>query len=122
MWGFFHEPETHWREQLVALIDPKGGATHPVQVKKRDSLKATAAYGVKSTFNRREWYRKANLDREDRGECSNTRDRHLRGDAWVELQLFLDRIGLQRRILLSARNLPLPPLHSWNDPRLGGSK
>jgi hypothetical protein len=122
MWGFFHEPETHWREQLVAMIDPKGGVKRPVEVKKRDSLKATAAYGVKSTFNRRESFLKANLHREDRGECWDTRDRHLRDDAWVELMLFLDRIGLQRRIVLSTTNLSVPPLHSQNDLRLGGSK
>ena len=71
---------------------------------------------------RRVSYRKANLNREDRGECWNTRGRILRGDAWVELMLFLDRIGLQRRILLSTSNLSVAPLHSRNDPRLGGSK
>ena len=122
LWGFFHEPKRGWQAQLKALLDPNDVMTRPVQVEKRDSLKATAAYGVKSIFDRREWYRKANLEREDRGECWNTRRRHLRGDAWVELMLFLDRIGLQRRILLSARNLPLPPLHSQNAPRLGGGQ
>jgi hypothetical protein len=120
MWGFFHQPKTHWREQLIALLNPNGGATRPVEVKKGDSLKATAAYGVKSTFNRRESYLKTNLHREDRGECRNTRPRHLRGDAWVELMLFLDRIGLQNRILLSGRTLSLPPLRSGNQPRQGG--
>ena len=94
----------------------------PVQVKKPNSLEAAAAYGVKDTFVRRVEYRKANLNREDRGECWNTRDRILRGDAWVELMLFLDRIGLERRLLLSAMNLSVPPLHSQSDPRLRGSK
>ena len=74
---------------------------------------------VKSTFVRRVSYRKAYLDRKD---CWNTRGRILRGDAWVELMLFLDRIGLQRRVLLSTINLSVPPLHSGNDPRLGGTK
>ena len=85
-------------------------------------LEAAAAYGVKDTFVRRVSYRKTNLEREDRGECWNTRGRILRGDAWVELMLFLDRIGLQRRLVLSARHLSVPPLHSRDDPRLGGSK
>ena len=71
---------------------------------------------------RRVSYLKANLHREDRGECWNTRGRILRGDPWVELMLFLDRIGLQRRILLSTINLSVPPLHSRNDPRPGGNK
>jgi len=120
LWGFFHEPTTRWRKQLKALLNPNGAVTRPVKVVKPDSLEAAAAYGLKSTFVRRVSYVKANLDRDDRGECWNTRDRLLRGDPWVELMLFLDRIGLQRRVLLSARNLSLPPLHSRNDPRLGG--
>ena len=122
LWGFFHEPKRGWQAQLKALLDPNDVMTRPVEVEKRDSLKATAAYGVKSTFDRRESYREANLHREDRGECWNTRRRHLRGDAWVELMLFLDRIGLQRRILSSAKSLSVAPLHSRNDPRLGRSK
>jgi hypothetical protein len=122
MWGFFHEPKRHWREQLKAALNPNGGATRPVEVKRRDSLEASAAYGVKSKFDRRVSYRKANLNREDRGECGNTRDRTLRGDPWVELMLFLDRIGLERRILLSTINLSVPPLHSRNDARLRGRK
>jgi hypothetical protein len=119
LWGFFHEPKTRWREQLKALLNPNGGVTRPVKVVKPDSLEAAAAYGVKATFVRRVSYRKANLHRED---CWNTRGRILRGDAWVELMLFLDRIGLQRRILLSARNLSVPPLHSRNDSGLRGIK
>jgi hypothetical protein len=110
------------REQLKALLNPNRGVTRPVKVKKPTSLEAAAAYGVKSIFVRRVSYRKANLEREDRGECWNTRGRILRGDPWVELMLFLDRIGLQKRILLSARNPSLAPLHSRNDPRIGRSK
>ena len=96
--------------------------TRPVKVKKPTSLEAAAAYGLKSTFVRRVSYRKANLDRADRGECWNTRGRILRGEPWVELMLFLDRIGLQRRILLSTINLSVPPLQSRNHPRIGRSK
>lgn len=35
--------------------------------------------------------------------------------------LFLDRIGLQKRFLLSATNLSLPPLLTRNAPRLGAA-
>ncbi len=122
LWGFFHEPKTGWQAQLKALIDPNRGVKRPVEVEKRDSLEAAAAYGVKSKFDRRVEYLKANLHREDRGECWDTRRRILRGDAWVELMLFLDRIGLERRILPSTINLSVAPLNSQNDPRLGGSK
>jgi hypothetical protein len=119
LWGFFHEPKRPWREKLIAILNPNEGVTRPVKVKRPDSLEAAAAYGVKFTFIRRVSYRKANLHRED---CWNTRDRLLRGDAWVELMLFLDRIGLQRRILLSTINLSVAPLHSGNDLRHGWSK
>ncbi len=122
LWGFFAEPKKRWRAQLKALLNPNGGVSRPVKVKRPDSLEAAAAYGLKSTFVRRLSYRKANLDRDDRGECENTRGRHLRGDPWMELQLFLDRIGLERRLLLSATSLSVPPLHSRNGPRIGGSK
>jgi hypothetical protein len=121
-WGFFHPPKRLWRERLKAHLNPNGGVTRPVKVVKPDSLEAAAAYGLKNTFVRRLSYRKENLDREDRGECWNTRDRILRGDEWVELMLFLDRIGLQRRIMLSGRALSLRPLHSPNAPQFGGSK
>jgi hypothetical protein len=120
LWGFFHQPKRPWRGQLKARLNPNGGVTRPVKVVKPDSLEAAAAYGVKSTFVRRLSYRKKNLEREDRGECWNTRGRHLRGDAWVELMLFLDRIGLQRRVLVSGINLLVAPLHSWNGLRQGG--
>jgi hypothetical protein len=120
LWGFFHQPKQRWREDLKALLNANGTVTRPVKVVKPNSLEAAAAYGVKSTFVRRLSYRKENLDREDRGECWNTRGRHLRGDAWVELMLFLDRIGLERRILLSARHLSRPPLDSRSATRLGG--
>ena len=71
---------------------------------------------------RRVSYVKTNLDREDRGSAGTLEAVILRGDPWVELMLFLDRIGLQRRLLLSARSLSVPPLHSQSDPRLRGSK
>lgn len=122
LWGFFHAPKKRWRKQLKAFLNPNGGVTRPVKVVRPNSLEAAAAYGLKSIFVRRVSYRKPNLNREDRGECWNTRGRILRGDPWIELMLFLDRIGLQRRILLSATSLSLPTLHSRNGPRLRGSK
>ncbi len=119
LWGFFHKPKRGWRVKLTARLNPNGRVTRPVKVVKPDSLEAAAAYGVKSIFVRRLSYRKANLHR---GECWNTRGRHLRGDACVELMLFLDRVGLQNRILSLTTILSVPRLHSRNGPRLRGSK
>jgi hypothetical protein len=122
LWGFFHPPKRRWREQLKARLNPNGTVTRPVKVLKPNSLEAAAAYGVKDTFVRRLSYVKTNLHREDRGECQNTRGRLLRGDPWVELMLFLDRIGLQRRMMLSGRALSLLPLESRSATDLGGRK
>ena len=58
LWGFFHEPKRRWREQLKAAAQSERWSDRPVQVVKRDSLEAAAAYGVKSTFIRRVSYRK----------------------------------------------------------------
>jgi hypothetical protein len=113
LWGFFQEPKTLWREQLKALVNPNGTVTRPIKVVKPASLEAAAAYGLKGTFVRRVSYRKAKLDRDDRGACWNTRDRPLRGDAWVELMIFLDRIGLQRRVLVSDKAPSLSAAPQW---------
>jgi hypothetical protein len=122
LWGFFHPPKRRWREELKAHLNPNGKVTRPVKVVKPDSPEAAAAYGLKNKFVRRLSYRKMNLDRQDRGVCWNTRDRLLRGDSWLELMLFLDRIGLQNRILLSRRTFSSPPLRSGNRPRQGGAR
>jgi hypothetical protein len=126
LWGLFHDPETPWHEpktpwheHLKALVDPKDVVTNPVWVRKPRSLEAAAAYGLKSTFDRRVGYWKTYLHRE---ACWNTRDRILRGEPWVELMLFLDRIGLERRLLLSGRHLSVPPLRSWKGLRLVAGK
>jgi hypothetical protein len=94
--GFFSEPKsTSWRQELNAMLNPNGGVTRSVTVAEPDPLDAVATCGVNSTSGRR-----------------------LRGDAWVELMLFLDRIGLERRLLISSRDISIPPLHSWNGLRL----
>jgi hypothetical protein len=122
LWGFFHKPKRGWQGKLKAQINPNGGVTQPVKVVEADSLEAAAAHAVKSTFVRRVSYRKANVDRGHRGECEDTRDLFLRGDHWVELTFFLDRIGLERRVVLSSRDISIPPLHSRNGLRLVGGK
>jgi hypothetical protein len=65
---------------------------------------------------------KANLDRDDRGECRNTNDRLLCGDAWVELTLFLDRIGPETRLLGSGVTIPYLALRSRKPPASQGDQ
>jgi hypothetical protein len=109
-WGLFQEPDGPWRDRLKALVNSTGIVTRPLKVITPDSLEAAAAYGLKSTFTRRVSYTDTNLTRLDRGKCRNTRDRLLRGEASIELMLFLDRIGLENRLLghgVAVRSQPL---------------
>src|SRR5271170_877587 len=76
-----------------------GTVTRPVQTVVPDRPRASLAYGLKSKFARRVSYIADNAHRSDRLPCRDTRDRPLRGAPWVELMLFLDRIGLEGRII-----------------------
>ena len=82
---------------------------------------ATAAYGLKSMFNRRVWFVDAN--RPDKRTCDNTRNRHLNGPAWVEVMIFLDRIGLEGRLQLHSNHaLTLPAWGAIPAPPSTGSR
>jgi hypothetical protein len=98
-WGIFDEPGVAWREQLKAFANRTGIVSRPIKVITPKSREATAAYGLKNTFTRRVSYVESNLNRLDRGEARNTRDRFLRGAPSMELMLFLDRLGLENRLL-----------------------
>jgi hypothetical protein len=100
LWGFFHEPPTPWRALLVAQVNADGSVSRPIKVIEPDNPLAAAAYAMKSTFVRRVSFVKANVDRDDRGQCWDTRDRLLRGQDWVELMLFLNRIGIDGRLMI----------------------
>jgi hypothetical protein len=121
-WGFFEAPGGPWRERLKALVNASKQVARPVMVMTPDSVEAAAAYGLKSEFKRRVSYVKANLDRSDRGACRNTNDRLLRGEPWVELMIFLDRIGLQRRLLSYGLTAQFQPLMSRNLSNSGGGQ
>jgi hypothetical protein len=111
-WGVFGRPADPWREQLKALVNPSNLVTRPVKVITPDSVEAAAAYGLKNTFSRRVSVVKSNDHRPDRGPCRNTNARPLRGNAWVELMLFLDRIGLEQRLLGTGYRFPYDALRS----------
>jgi hypothetical protein len=121
-WGFFEEPSGSWRERLKSRVNPSRIVSRPIKTITPNSLEAAAAYGLKNTFKRRVSFVKANLDRDDRGECRNTNDRLLRGDAWVELMLFLDRIGLENRLLGHGVTMPFQPLRSRKPKVIGGEQ
>jgi hypothetical protein len=108
LWGFFHEPQTPWRALLVEQVNADGSVSRPIKVIEPDDPLAAAAYALKSAFVRRVSFLKANVDRDDRGQCWDTRDRILRGRDWAELMLFLDRIGIEGRLVIGG----IASLHS----------
>jgi hypothetical protein len=63
---------------------------------KPSSIKSVVAYGLKSKYDRREWFLKS---RRGRRPFWDTQPRPLLGLTLVELLAFLDRIGLHGRLL-----------------------
>jgi len=94
--------------------------SRPVKVVLPNSPEAAAAYGLKSNFVRRVSFSKE-YPYLDRRNCRDTRDRLLRGDAWVDLMLFLDRIGLEGRLMKGGLRIPYRPLRSRSGPANGGA-
>jgi hypothetical protein len=88
------------RQQIEQLINASGAIDRPVRISKVPikprSIRSVMAYGLKSQFDRREWFRKS---RPGRRPFWDTQDRPLLGLPLVELLAFLDRIGLHGRPL-----------------------
>jgi hypothetical protein len=97
-WGPFEKPPGRWHDQLKSAINHSGRVARPVMRISPSRRRASLAYGVKNTFKRRVSYIDEDY-RNDRHPCRNTRDRPLKGKAWAELMIFLDRIGLEGRII-----------------------
>jgi len=99
LWGLIGSPDASWRELLKTLANGTRTVERPIQEIVPRSWKASAAYAVKSTFNRRVSFLQHVEGRTDRRQCQNTRNRLLRGPDWVNLMILLDRIGLSQRLL-----------------------
>lgn len=66
---------------------------------------AGLAYSMKPNFERRQSYTQRKLTAERARVCRNTRARPLTGRHVVELAIYLDRIGLRRRLILHGARL-----------------
>jgi hypothetical protein len=123
-WGFFDAPSglgsRPWRKLLKLWVNTSRVVSRPVRVVLPNSPQAAAAYGFKSNFVRRVSFSKE-YPYLDRNNCRDTRDRLLRGDAWVDLMLFLDRIGLEGRLMKGGLRIPYQPLRSRSGPANGGA-
>jgi hypothetical protein len=123
-WGFFDAPSglwsRPWRQRLKVWVNTSRVVSRPVRVVLPNSPEAAAAYGLKSNFVRRVSFSKE-YPYLDRNNCRDTRDRLLRGEAWVDLMLFLDRIGLEGRLSKGGLRIPYRPLRSRSGPANGGA-
>lgn len=72
----------------------------PLQVAAFDGDLAGIAYGMKPRFGRRQSYEQVKPTAKGTRQCRNTRGRPLRGSEAVELAVYLDQVGLRRRLIL----------------------
>jgi len=99
LWALLEEPRDPWRERLKETINGSRKIARPVLAFEPRCARASLAYGLKNEFTRRVSYVRDNAHRDDRGAALDTRGRKLRGAAWVELMVFLDRIGPGGRLI-----------------------
>ncbi len=99
-WMLMPAPRGTWKKDIKGLINASGKVKRPLKLKPFDGDPAALAYALKSTFARRVSYFDENAARQDRQGSANTRVRPLRGEGWLALMIFLDRIGLDARLFM----------------------
>jgi len=77
----------------------------PLKVARFDGEPAGIAYTMKPGFERRQSYQQVKQTSDGTRECQNTRGRPLRGSDTVELMVFLERLGLRKRLILLGAGL-----------------
>jgi hypothetical protein len=95
-WMLIEKPKGNWEELLKELINPSGTIKRPLKKSDYAGSYAQLAYGIKNEFNKRETYV---ISRKLRNAHMNTREKKLRGNLRLKLMLFLDHIGLERRLI-----------------------
>lgn len=96
-WMLIEKPKGNSSDDLKALINSSGAIKTPLKKSKYTSSQAQLAYAIKNKFIQRELYIKSTNP--DRNPHMNTREKKLRGDPWLKLMVFLDRIGLEGRLI-----------------------
>jgi hypothetical protein len=101
-WLLVEEPWSLWDgwfEDLKSAVNSSGVIKRPLRRQVYTGSLAMLGYAIKSEFNQHESYRKTPNPLTGRNPHLNTRDKKLRNDRWLQLQLFLDRIGLEGRLI-----------------------
>ena len=92
-------------EQLRAKFPTSASISRPFRSAIWDGKLVALAYGMKPNFGRRQSYTQQKVTAAGTRNCRNTRGRPLTGPQAVEVALFLDRIGLRRRLILHGARL-----------------
>ena len=74
LWGLICDAPRGWKDDLKLLINASEIIKRPLRAKVFDGYEAGLAYSLKTTFERKTWIRDLNIDRDDRGPSSNTRN------------------------------------------------
>lgn len=98
IWMLLSTPRGVWESEVKSLINASGMIKRPLKLTRFNGDPAGLAYAFKTTFARRISYHAEYAARQDRQGSANTRDRLLRGESWLALMIFLDRIGLDARL------------------------
>jgi hypothetical protein len=91
------KPDGDWNEPLKELINPSRSIQKPVRQSEFNGSKAQLAYAFKNEFKQRNSYIKSSNPL--RNPHKNTREKKLSRDHWLSLMRFLDRIGLEGRLI-----------------------
>jgi hypothetical protein len=101
-WLLVEEPWSlwgNWFEDLKKAVNSSGVIKRPLRRKVYTGNLAMLGYAIKSEFKQRENYLKTPNPATGRAAHFNTREKKLPNDHWLSLMLFLDRIGLEGRLI-----------------------
>ena len=96
---------THMLGQLRKEFPTTALIPKPFRAVSFDGNLTGIAYTIKPSFGRRQSYLQAKPAGDSVRLCRNTRGRPLTGEQAVELAVFLDRIGLRKRLILHGLRL-----------------
>jgi hypothetical protein len=88
-----------WFEDLKEAVNATGTIKRPLRRPEYTGSLASLGYAIKSEFKQRENYLKTPNPATGRAAHFNTREKKLPNDHWLSLMLFLDRIGLEGRLI-----------------------
>jgi hypothetical protein len=96
-------PEKLWPKsytKLRAALNRSGRIYRPIRAKFFDGDNAGLAYALKYEFEKRDGFQQSEGARRDKHSRKDTRNRPLGGPNWAKVMVLLDRIDLEKRVVL----------------------